>query len=824
MPDRRPFLLHTFALLAALRPSGRGMLVCCFSLLLFCLTFLPARAEEGKRGSWQTVIEEQSTTPERLIAVDKSRQQLSLFERRSPLKLTKLLTCSTGQLTGDKELEGDLKTPEGIYFVVQRIGSGLEFLKYGNEAYTLNYPNPVDKLRKKTGYGIWIHGRGEPLTPLQTQGCVALNNDDLASIGGLLVPGTPVALTESFIQSQERGSKDAAVASLLEKRVQAWAKSWGQRSTAMFDFYDKEAYGLAQGEPFSRFQTQKERLFKQLPWIDNSIRDIRVLQGPGYWVTWFYQDYRAPNLSTSGVRRLYWVPDAKGDFKIVGMEWTPGMTTGTLLASAEPAFPPIEAQPRTEEQPAPAITQSTASAAGPGGAPAGGQAVSVGQAAPAASSTPALTVGQAPPAGQAAHPSDASRPGLAPAPASAERSVETPRDAAGALLLAANAPAGNTGKPAPETASRTNATTPPASLSAAGAPSTEKRHFADHVEDPREGKMAEPPASARLLAEKMRAQNSGSASGSGATAASGAGPASGPSTDSAGKPAPVPGGTAPSSPVGSSTRSFADGSTQSGLGLPPALPSQGLAATSRQDGPQSPAVTASSTPPRSSALSSQGGSADKTPEGATLASGPSSSRQPKPEQVTPQPAGQQTVGTGKETSADLRTREQPATGTPARENATPVSAVAGGASAAPAVEKTEPAVKAASSSRSSSEELASVLSARTEAWRKAWESGDLDGYVSFYAPKARQGSRTGAEAIRKHKSELWGRAAPDNLTLDDVRIEVKNSTATVSMRQEYADSNGGGDKGLKILVFEHIKGQWLITQEKWSPLPNEANN
>jgi murein L,D-transpeptidase YafK len=58
--------------------------------------------------------------------------------------------------------------------VVSKLEGGLDYEKYGYEAYTLNYPNPIDKLRRKTGYGIWIYGRGVPITPNLTGGCVCL--------------------------------------------------------------------------------------------------------------------------------------------------------------------------------------------------------------------------------------------------------------------------------------------------------------------------------------------------------------------------------------------------------------------------------------------------------------------------------------------------------------------------------------------------------------------------------------------------------------------------------------------------------------------------
>ena len=673
-------------------------------LLAFILTFFPAGnpASAAEKKAWEPVIEELHAMPERLIAVDKSRQQLSLFERRSPLKLARLFTCTTGQAVGDKELEGDLKTPEGIYFVVQRIGSGLEFLKYGNEAYTLNYPNPVDRLRRKTGYGIWIHGRGEPLAPLQTQGCVSLNNEDLASIAPLLVPGTPVALTESFSHSPAGDSRRAETARVLEKSVRDWANAWTQRSASMFDFYDKQAYSLAQGESFSRFQSQKERLFRHLPWIKTSVRDIRVLQGPGYWVTWFYQDYQAPNLTTRGVRRLYWAQDAKGDFKILGMEWAPGMTTGTLLASAEPALPPIESQPRTEGQPASSET------------------------------------------------SERGASGAEPAPASA-KSPEPE-----ALRLASSDPL-----PAPVVA----AETPSAERRSAPAPSEpEKKAFADHVEDPSQGKMAEPPHAARMMAE-LKAKKS-----------------------------------SPVTPEAAS-RPMA-------LDLPPALPSQGLAASERT----SPAAA--------------------TPESILLASAPPPSRLPEFGPVIPAQKQPEHNAPG-DTDApgqDRSSRNEPDRGIPAgaesgasvpNKPSEPPYAPAGNAGEGSGAEAKKAAV---TESSSSAEDMGSTIASLTEDWRAAWESGNLDAYCAFYAPKARQGSRHSAKAIRAQKSTLWDQAAPVSVKLEDVRIVVGKSAVTAEMRQEYTDSKGGGDKGIKTLIFENIDGRWLITQEKWRPLPNEANN
>lgn len=331
--------------------------VCC---ILACVAVVAvsfdALAASGKRassssvrgvqpfspGAWHAKITGNDASPASLIAVDKKQQTLLLFERHSPLRLVNKFSCTTGQMMGDKLVEGDLKTPEGIYFVIRRVASGLDYEKYGYEAYTLNYPNPVDKLRRKTGYGIWIHGRGVPITPNLTEGCVSLNNTDIAMLGKNLTPGTPVALAEGISFSPQASSDEAATIRDLYGKTYGWAKAWSSKSNKFFDYYDADAYAAAQGESFSSFRSQKERVFKNVKRIDVAVQNVQALQGPGYWVTWFQQDYRASNLSTKGVRRLYWQKDKKGELRIVGMEWAPHLS-GTLTAGLNGA--PVSEEP-----------------------------------------------------------------------------------------------------------------------------------------------------------------------------------------------------------------------------------------------------------------------------------------------------------------------------------------------------------------------------------------------------------------------------------------------------------------------------------------------
>lgn len=280
----------------------------------------PGASGQATGPTWKLNLPENDYTPSRFLAVDKASQTFYVLERRSPLRKLHELPCATGQVAGDKLREGDLRTPEGVYFIERKLSGGLDYQLYGDIAYTLNFPNPVDRIKGKTGYGIWIHGRGTRIVPMETRGCVALNTSDLHELGTTLARGTPVVIAHniSWPPSEQAHSADA---SALTAMVREWAKTWQNRSDTFFSFYDPEKYSRSGSEPFQRFRTNKERLFARLPWIQVVIQDITAIPGPDYWVTSFEQVYRAPGTTSTVRKRLYWQKDSKGVWRIVGQEY-----------------------------------------------------------------------------------------------------------------------------------------------------------------------------------------------------------------------------------------------------------------------------------------------------------------------------------------------------------------------------------------------------------------------------------------------------------------------------------------------------------------------
>jgi len=285
---------------------------------LLSLSIVPAfAAGEG----WTVNLKADPYGPQRFLAVDKSSQTFWFFEQKSPLQPIKQLPCTTGQEPGTKWREGDLKTPEGVYFIKERIGGGLDFGLYGDLAFTLNYPNPIDVINGRKGSGIWIHGRGRPITPNESRGCVALNNPDIKDLD----PQLTKRILPVVIANEVHWAKDAPTATKEAQEVVAatleWAKAWSRKSEDFFAFHDANKFAIATGEPFENFRGHKRQLFSKLPWIHVLIDDVRAVQGPDYWVTYFGQLYRSPTLTSEGIKRLYWQRNEQGRLVIVGMDY-----------------------------------------------------------------------------------------------------------------------------------------------------------------------------------------------------------------------------------------------------------------------------------------------------------------------------------------------------------------------------------------------------------------------------------------------------------------------------------------------------------------------
>ncbi len=284
-----------------------------FFLLIFAWAF-PAMA-------WEPLITGDSMAPERLFVVDKKNQAFWVFSNKSPLRKEYKWQVTTGEVMGDKEVEGDLKTPEGIYFIERQIDTTyLDRDLYGKMGLTLNYPNPVDRARGKTGFGIWLHGRGKEVVPFDTEGCVAMEMQYMYKLEDMVeLLNTPVVITSTM--SWEEDEVELEKSRKIANLSQDWARAWSDGTGEYFDFYAPDKFARSSGKSFSSFKSHKQGLFDNYDWMDVYIEQPRVLSGPDYWVSYFGQVFNSSGFFSTGVKRLYWQKDEAGDLRIVGEEF-----------------------------------------------------------------------------------------------------------------------------------------------------------------------------------------------------------------------------------------------------------------------------------------------------------------------------------------------------------------------------------------------------------------------------------------------------------------------------------------------------------------------
>lgn len=137
------------------------------------------------------------------IAVDTAKARLYLFENTGTK--TRLLAdyyISVGKAGVGKNVEGDLRTPLGVYFITSSLDPKSLPDLYGSGALPVSYPNALDIRRGKTGSGIWLHGNPSSQftrEPQATEGCVALANPDLDRIINTVeIRTTPVLIGKNF--------------------------------------------------------------------------------------------------------------------------------------------------------------------------------------------------------------------------------------------------------------------------------------------------------------------------------------------------------------------------------------------------------------------------------------------------------------------------------------------------------------------------------------------------------------------------------------------------------------------------------------------------
>lgn len=754
---------------------------------LLCFLFL--MSPRALADNWKASIYEDAA-PSRLVGVDKKQRIFNFYEKKSPLRLRYSYPCVTGQLQGDKRQINDLRTPEGVYFVEYKIANGLDFKEYGGIAYTLNYPNPVDKLRGKTGHGIWIHSKGFELVP--TRGCVAINLKNIAEIGPHLLPGTPVVVAEEL--KSISGEKDGDLEK-LRGLMRDWSAAWEGKSPRLFDFYDPEAYSRAT-ENFDLFKKNKERLFKILSFIKIYNREIHALEGPGYWVTWSEQLYTASNLSTEGIRRLYWQKDDKGDFRIVGMEWTPrdmGMKAeareGRLIAQA----PSVTASDASSEAPAmprldmPEKPEAVEAAPEAAPAPVKTEGGSGGVMDKVSASIAALAEnlrGIGEPLVPKSLPKlklpDEIEWGKGRPLTSPEPSLEAPSEPAAEAIPSHSAPAGT--EPAEEKPVEAKPAEFPAARTEEARPADPRPEQAKPAQDKPAQAATQTPAQAapdkpaQMPPEEKPAEAAPAEAQPVQTARKPLKPArpSNPDEDIQELKNSVSGWLEAYKAKNRSVSAYYDQKNYNRMSVygVPASPAYNKILQGMQRDFSQPWMELLARP---SDLELHGPVAKSRTD--LMIIGPHGMRQ-----------GVQTLWWHKDDEGKYRI-----VGSEFRPHSLGLDA-------------------------NYLENISADVARMVEDWRQAWEAGSIDKYMGHYTKDAVQQGRAGLGLIRRQKEDLWQRKKPAHVQLAGMRLALDNRGVRADMSQTYSDSTGASDRGIKTLFLRYDGGSWKIQREDWTNL------
>ncbi len=262
------------------------------------------------------------------ILVDKKTNTLRVAEYAVPeYKILETYHVTMGSVIGDKEEEGDLKTPEGVYFFNNFLTPPHLKPKFGAMAFHMNYPNEFDTLAGRTGFDIMLHATNEPdrlKKNYDSQGCIVVRNEEIAKIKPYIHLGlTPILvfaeLTDTFLKPES----DGATVQFFKN----WIKGWEDRNLDVYiggyhtDFH-------ADGKNKDQWRDYKGNLNKKYQSIKVQPENVHFYRHPKYAIIQFTQNYEsilrggAPGFKSRGTKVLV-VAEEKGEPRIIAERYTP---------------------------------------------------------------------------------------------------------------------------------------------------------------------------------------------------------------------------------------------------------------------------------------------------------------------------------------------------------------------------------------------------------------------------------------------------------------------------------------------------------------------
>mgnify|MGYP005992173039 CR=1 FL=1 len=241
-----------------------------------------------------------------IIVTQKEIGELTLYEKENnDFKLLSRNNVIVGENEGDKYLEGDKKTPEGAYDLVDMKTQLDPF--YGPFALVTSYPNVFDKTLDKKGHGIWIHGM--PLNEDRekfTKGCIALDNPQLEEMASKIDLEKAILLTSQG--EFEKASKNDIA--LILSTIYKWKDSWKKSDIDEYLKFYSPNFKKDDGSNFEEFSDYKKRVFSKNERKRIKFTNIDISPYPNSLNKKMYkvlmdEDYLSPSVKFKGKKELF---------------------------------------------------------------------------------------------------------------------------------------------------------------------------------------------------------------------------------------------------------------------------------------------------------------------------------------------------------------------------------------------------------------------------------------------------------------------------------------------------------------------------------------
>jgi len=253
-----------------------------------------------------------------VILVEKASQRLFVYEFAGDYNLVATFNCATGESNGDKQVSGDQKTPEGVYFFTRAVGERYLTATYGARAFPMNYPNLLDRKMSKGGNNIWAHGTNEELKERSTNGCIVLANGDVVALEKYIKLWDTPIIIEKELKYEERDNL-LRLGQLLLDRVESWSQAWSTKELdRYFSFYASDfTWGNLD---LQGWRNRKAQLNNRYQTISVQFSDIRFFRQGNMVLATAEQIYRSDRFSSAGLKHLYLVQNSE-EWRILAEDW-----------------------------------------------------------------------------------------------------------------------------------------------------------------------------------------------------------------------------------------------------------------------------------------------------------------------------------------------------------------------------------------------------------------------------------------------------------------------------------------------------------------------